>query len=160
MSGRREAPVLPQQAQALQGRPAGLVSRSLAAAIDVLVVMTVMLVAYMALSAALFVMNPRSFSFPMPSRLFTLAAAATGAIAYLTIGWWVAGRTYGCAVMGLRVVEVARRDVRFVPALARAVVCLLFPVGLALCALTPGARALHDLLAHTRVIYDWRHQER
>ena len=85
---------------------------------------------------------------------------ATVTIAYLTIGWWVAGRTYGSAVMGLRVVEAGRVDVHFVRAVARAVLCLLFPLGLAWCAVDSRARALQDLLLRTRVIYDWRHQER
>jgi uncharacterized RDD family membrane protein YckC len=159
MSERHEAPVHPRVAEALQGRPAGLVSRAVAAAIDVLVVMAIIVVAYMAVSVAMFAVSPKTYAFPTPDRRFTLAAAAAGAITYFTIGWWVAGRSCGCAVMGLRVVETGRRNVRFVRALARALVCVLVPVGLALCVLTPDALALHDLLTRTRVVYDWRHQE-
>jgi uncharacterized RDD family membrane protein YckC len=81
------------------------------------------------------------------------------AAAYLTVGWWIAGRTYGCAVMGLRVVGRDSRDLRFTPALLRAVVCVLFPLGLVWCLLDRRARAVHDLLVGSRVIYDWRHQE-
>jgi len=154
-----ETSALPAQAQALQGQPAGIVSRSLAAFIDSVVVATALLAGYVGLAAARFAWNPRSFSFPAPSGWFTLAAALTVATVYLTLGWWIAGRTYGCAVMGLRVVRHDGRDVRFTTAVVRAAACLLFPVGLVWCVLDRRARAVHDLLARTRVVYDWRHRE-
>lgn len=154
----RETSALPLQAEAFQGQPAGIVSRSLAAVIDVLVVMTALLGAYVALSAVLFAWNPRSFSFPAPSAWFTVAAAGAVATVYLTIGWWIAGKTYGSAVMGLRVVGREDGELRFAPTLLRAVVCVVFPAGLAWCALDRRARAVQDLLTRTRVIYDWRHR--
>jgi uncharacterized RDD family membrane protein YckC len=158
MSG-HETSALPRQAEAFQGQPAGIVSRSLTAAVDSLVVATVLVAAYVALCAVRFAWNPRTFSLPEPSGWFTVAAAGAVAAVYLTVGWWIAGRTYGCAVMGLRVVGRDDQDVRFAPALVRAVVCLLFPLGLAWCALDRRARSVQDLLVRTRVIYDWRHRE-
>src|SRR5215208_4905248 len=125
-----EAPALPLQAEAFQGQAAGLVSRSLAAVIDGVVIAAVMLAGYVAVSAVMFAWNPRSFSSPAPDAWFTVAAAGAVATVYLTVGWWIAGRSYGCAVMGLRVVGRDDRDVRFAPALLRAVVCVLLPLGL------------------------------
>ncbi len=153
-----ETSAISKQAEAFQGQPAGIVSRSVAAAIDGVVIATVMLAGYVALSALIFAWNPRSFSFPAPSRWFTIAAAWTAATVYLTVGWWIAGRSFGFAVMGLRVVGPHDRDVRFVSALVRAAACLLFPLGLAWCAFDRQERAVHDLLTRTRVIHDWRHR--
>lgn len=151
---------LPQQAQAFQGQPAGIVSRTVAAVVDVVVVGTVLVAGYLGLCVVRFAWNPRTFSFPTPSGVFTVAAAAAVAAVYLTVGWWVAGRSYGSAVMGLRVVGRGDRDVRLVAALARAVVCVVFPLGLAWCAVDRRERAVHDLLTRTHVIHDWRHRER
>jgi uncharacterized RDD family membrane protein YckC len=153
-----ETSALPQQAQAFQGQPAGLVSRTLAAVVDVVVVGTVLVAGYLGLSVVLFAWNPRKFSFPTPSGWFTVAAAGAVAAVYLTVGWWVAGRSYGSAVMGLRVVGRGARDVRFLAALTRAVVCVVFPLGLAWCVVDRQDRAVHDLLTRTRVIHDWRHR--
>ena len=153
------APTVPHGGAAFQGQAAGLVSRSLAAVLDGLVVATLLLFAYVGVSVFLFALHPRSFSFPAPAGLFTIAAFGVVATLYLTVGWWISGRTYGCAVMGLRVVGRDDRDVRFGSALLRAAVCVLFPIGLGWCALDRRDRALHDLLARTRVIYDWRGRE-
>ena len=155
-----DTPTLSEEAEAFQGKPAGIVSRSFAAAIDALVVTVVILAGYVAASAVAFAWNPRSFSFPAPSGWFTVAAAIGVATVYLTAGWWIAGRTYGCAIMGLRVVGREDRHLRFMPALLRAAMCVLFPLGLAWCALDRRARAAHDIVTASRVIYDWRHQER
>jgi uncharacterized RDD family membrane protein YckC len=156
----RDISTLPQRAEAFQDQPAGIVSRSLAAVVDGVVVMTMMVAGYVALSAVLFAWNPRTFSFHAPSGWFSVAAAGTVATVYLTVGWWIGGRSYGSAVMGLRVVSRHDRDLRFAAALLRAAVCVLFPLGLAWCVLDRRSRAVHDLLLRTRVIYDWRHQER
>jgi uncharacterized RDD family membrane protein YckC len=147
---------LPLAADALQGRPAGLVTRTLAAAIDVLLVAVVMIVAYMGVAAAVFAWNPRTFRFPAPSGLLTIAVAGGIAVTYLAISWWIGGRTYGSAVLGLRVVTAAGGDLRLLQALARGAACTFFPLGLAWCAVDPGRRGVHDYLVRSRVIYDWR----
>jgi uncharacterized RDD family membrane protein YckC len=155
-----EVSALPQQAQAFQGQPAGIVSRTLAVVIDVVVVASMLVAGYLAVSVVLFAWNPRTFSFPAPSGWFTIAAAGAVSVVYLTAGWWIAGRSYGCAVMGLRVVGRDDQEVHFVAALLRAVICLVFPLGLGWCAVDRKDRAVHDLLTHTHVIHDWRHRER
>jgi uncharacterized RDD family membrane protein YckC len=150
---------LPREAEALQGRTAGLVSRSVAAVIDVVVVAAVLLGLYVAIAGAVFVWNPRSFTFPSWSGIVSMTSAWFVATAYLTVGWWTAGRTCGCTVMGLRVVDRRDRDLRFARSLVRAVVCTLFPLGLAWIALDAKSRAVHDLVVRSRVVYDWGHRE-
>jgi uncharacterized RDD family membrane protein YckC len=154
-----EASALPRGAEAFQGQPAGIISRSVAAVIDGVVVATVMAAGYLAFSGVLFAWNPRTFGFPAPSGWFTVAAAGIVATVYLTVGWWIAGRTYGAALMGLRVVSRDDRDLPLGLSLVRAVTCVVFPLGLIWCALDHRARALQDLLVRSRVIYDWRHHE-
>jgi uncharacterized RDD family membrane protein YckC len=149
------ASALPREAESVQGRPAGLVTRGLAAVIDVTVVAAIMLAAYVGVAATRFAWRPRTFSFPAPSGMLTIAVAGVIATSYLAIGWWIAGRTYGSAVMGLRVVDHGGGRLRFVPAVARGALCTLFPIGLVLCAIDPAGRALQDLLVRSRVIYDW-----
>jgi uncharacterized RDD family membrane protein YckC len=153
------ASALPREAESLQGETAGLVTRGLAVVIDVGVVAGLMLAGYVGVAAAVFAWSPRNFSFPAPSSLLTVAAAGAVATVYLATGWWIVGRTYGTAVMGLRVVSRHGEHLRFVPALLRAAVCTLFPIGLVLCAIDPRGRGVHDLLVRSRVIYDWRRRE-
>ncbi len=159
MTGRATSAV-PQEAEAFQGRPAGLVTRTLAAVIDVAVVAAFMVVAYLGVAAAVFAWNPRTFRFPAPSGLLTIAVAGAVATTYLGISWWIGGRTYGSAVLGLRVVTSDGGRLRLIPALARGAACAFFPVGLVWCAVDPGGRGVHDVLLRSRVIYDWRPQPR
>lgn len=154
------ASTLPQAAQAFQGQPAGLVSRSVAAVVDAAVVAGALVAAYLGLAAAMFAVNPRGFHFPSSMGLLSIAAACTLSTAYLTIGWWIAGRTYGCAVMGLRVRSRRDGNIGFLAALVRALVCTFFPIGLAWCAVDTRARGVQDLVVRSQVIYDWRHRER
>lgn len=158
MTHHHTSPV-PHAAKALQGQPAGLVSRSVASVIDAAVVAAALTTLYAAIAAALFVWNPRGFDLPSWSGVVSLTSAWVVAIVYLTVGWWTAGRTCGCAVMGLRVVDRRGRGLKFVPALLRAVVCTFFPLGLVWCAVDVRARAVHDLAVRSRVVYDWRHRE-
>jgi uncharacterized RDD family membrane protein YckC len=159
------ASALPHEAEVFQGQPAGLVSRGVAAVVDVAVVGATLVAAYVGLSAAIFVIDPRHFNFPSSfATILSLAAACTVSVVYLTVGWWIAGRTYGCAVMGLRVQSRTRsrgeQNMGFVGSLVRALLCTFFPVGLLWCAVNTKARAVHDLVVRSEVIYDWRHRER
>ena len=86
-----------------------------------------------------------------------VTVAAGYAIVYLTAAWWIAGRTVGCEVMGLRVVGLRGGNPAFLVALLRAVMYTFFAVGLVWCAVSPRRRSVQDILVGTSVIYDWRH---
>jgi uncharacterized RDD family membrane protein YckC len=133
-----------------QGRRAGVVSRVIAAVLDSLVV----LFGYGASVGLLFIVDPLAIKFPRPDGLLSMGVALTVAVGYLTIAWTIGGRTYGALFMGLRVVG-SRGQLRMPRALARAVVCVLFPIGLLWCAVNKRNRSLSDLLLRTSVIYDW-----
>jgi uncharacterized RDD family membrane protein YckC len=146
---------LPREARPFQGQPAGLVSRLIANTIDAVIVGAILIGSYLGVNGLLFFLDPRGFHFREPIPLLTLTAAFVVAGLYLGISWaWVA-RTYGCHVMGLRVVGRRGRRLRVVVALARAAFCVLFPIGLFWCVINPRSRSVQDIILRTSVVYDW-----
>lgn len=147
--------IVPREAQPYQGRRAGLVTRSVAGVIDGVVVVVAVLAGYVGVNGLRFLLNPRGFQFSEASPLPSVATALLALVVYLCIAWSITGRTYGCHLMGLRVVDRRGRRVRPLVALGRAVFYALFPLGLLLCA---GRRqhSVQDLVLRTSVIYDWR----
>lgn len=149
---------LPREARPYQGQRAGLVTRGVAAAIDGLVVGLALLIGYAAWAVLLFLVDPLNFSFPDVSLIFSMAAAFLVLVVYLTLAWWLSGRSYGCLVMGLRVVNYRGARLGLVSALARALFCAIVPIGLVWVAVSRGNRSLQDMVLRTSVIYDWQPQ--
>ena len=135
---------------------AGLVSRAVADVIDVVVVALVLVIGYLSFCAVLFIIRPRSFSFPTPERQWTILIGAVVVIAYLTFGWFMTGRTPGKQLAGLRVVDQRGLPLGLSRALARAILYVFFPVGFLWSAFSSKSASVQDLMLHTSVIYDWR----
>jgi uncharacterized RDD family membrane protein YckC len=148
---------VPAEARAHQGHRAGFVSRSMAAGLDLVVVVCLLGLVYGGVCVVLFVVDPHDFHFPAPSTRLQVASYVGGCVAYLTISWSVMGSTPGQNVLGLRVLGVDGDSPRFLAALLRAVLCVVFPVGLLGVLLSPRRRAFHDVVAHTTVTYAWAH---
>jgi uncharacterized RDD family membrane protein YckC len=146
---------VPQEARAFQGQRAGLVTRLSAAVLDVVLVLLLLSAVYVAANAVVFLVRPRSFQLLTAPQPVLVGAALLGAVVYLAGAWWVAGRTWGCDVMGLRIVDRHGRSPRLVLAVVRATLYVVFPVGVLWCAMTASRRSLQDLLLGTSVIYDW-----
>ncbi len=147
---------VPRKARPYQGQRAGLVTRIVASTIDGLVVVATLLVGYAAVAGVLFLLDPRGFTVPDGSLILSLSAAFVVLVVYLTAAWSIGGRTYGCLVMGLRVVNHRGETLHLVPALVRALACAVFPIGLLWCAVSKENRSLQDLLLRTSVVYDWQ----
>jgi uncharacterized RDD family membrane protein YckC len=147
---------LPPEARPYQGHRAGLVTRLVAATIDALVVGAVLLLGYAGFAALLFLIDPRTFSFPEAGLFFSLTAALSVLVVYLTVSWWITGRTYGCHLMGLRVVGHNGGNLRLLGALVRAWFCALFPIGLLWAAVNRENRSVQDIVLRTSVLYDWQ----
>jgi uncharacterized RDD family membrane protein YckC len=146
---------VPLAARAYQGTAAGLVTRVAANTVDFLVVMLSLVGTYVGYLALRFVLAPRDFR-PADLSLLWVALIFFGSlVVYLTAAWWVSGRTLGDHAMGLRVVTGTRSRLRFARALARALLCAAFPIGLLWCAVSRERRAFHDLVLRTSVVYDW-----
>jgi uncharacterized RDD family membrane protein YckC len=147
---------LPAEVRAAQGTSAGLVSRVVADVIDILFVTAAILLGYLGVMAISFVLRPRVFRWPEPSGFALSAVAALSFVLYLAVAWATTGRTLGKQVMGLRVVRSDRTGLSIWRSLARAVLCVVFPVGIAWSVVDRGDRAVHDVLLGTVVIYHWR----
>jgi len=145
---------VPLAAQPLQGLRAGLVTRILADSVDFAVVAAALGLIYMGVAAARFIWRSWTFSFPTPSFLLVLVLGAVVSVVYLTATWGTTGRSYGKHVLGLRVAGPFGR-LRLAGAFMRAVLCVIFPVGLAWVLVSRHNRSLQDVVLRTSVVYDW-----
>ena len=147
---------LPREARPYQGKRAGLVTRMVAASLDGLVVVLVLLMGYAALAVFLFLLDPRGFSFPDVGLLFSMASAFVVLVVYQTLAWRLAGRTYGGRVMGLRVVNFRGRRLRLAGSFARSLFSASFPIGILWVAVSREHRSVQDVVLRTSVVYDWK----
>lgn len=154
MSG-HELPVIPRPARAFQGEAAGLVTRAIAAIIDVLVAIVALVAAYLAVAGISFLLDPRGFSFPDPHDGLAVSTVSVVLAGYWTIAWATVGRSFGNALMGLRVVTTGGGRIGWMRSALRAIACVLFPILLLWAAVDRRGRSVQDLVLHTRVIYDW-----
>ncbi|PYE19340.1 putative RDD family membrane protein YckC [Williamsia limnetica] len=140
---------------ALESRTAGIVSRGVAAGIDVAAVALILGGMYLGLLLVALMFNSGTFSPPSPNILFTGVVGYATAILYLTGCWAVSGRTVGSVAMGLEV--VSRNGKRIGPSrcLLRALFCAFFPIGLAWVAVDRRRRSVQDIVLRSRVIYAW-----
>jgi len=146
---------VPVEARGFQGRPAGLVTRAGANVIDVAVVVVLLAAGYLGVSGFLFLRQGARFSFPIVSYQTAYAAGFVVLVAYFAISWTTGGRTYGDRLLALRVQTSAGEDVGVVRATLRAILCVVFPLLLIWAAIDRNNRSVQDLVAGTRVIYDW-----
>jgi uncharacterized RDD family membrane protein YckC len=146
---------IPREARPFQGHRAGLITRTAAAAIDLGIVIIALGVCYLGLSAFLFLLDPRSFSAPAPSLAVVCTVGGLLLTVYLALSWMGNGRTYGNHVMGLRVVNHRGQRLHPVVSFVRAVLYVIFPIGLLWVLVSGHNRSLQDLIVRTSVTYDW-----
>jgi uncharacterized RDD family membrane protein YckC len=147
---------LPREARRYQGQRAGLVTRGLAAVIDAGVVVVVVLAGYAAFAILTFLLDPLNFTCPDLSLFTSMAAGLVVLVVYLGLAWRISGRSYGCLVMGLRVVSFRGARMTLPGALLRAAFCTVVPIGLLWVAFSRENRSLQDMVLRTSVIYDWQ----
>ncbi|QRP43273.1 RDD family protein [Amycolatopsis sp. FDAARGOS 1241] len=136
-------------------RPAGIVTRSVAAVVDAAVVGLAEAAGYFAVAAVSYAAAPWSFRWPAPPPVFTGVLGGVFAIVYLTVSWRTLGRTYGGALLGLRVLTDGGRRLGWPRAALRALFYVVFPVGLLWVAVSPRRRSVPDVVLRTTVRYDW-----
>ncbi|AQA05014.1 hypothetical protein BVC93_24345 [Mycobacterium sp. MS1601] len=135
-------------------RTAGIVSRTVAAVIDLVVVLVFLGLLYVGVTLAVLATSPRAFSFPAPSLIFSAMGVAVVSVGYLAVCWAVSGCTAGSVVMGLRVVNAGAETLRWSVAVLRALACVAFPFGLVWVVLDRDRRSLQDIVFGSRVIYN------
>ncbi len=138
-----------------EGQPAGIVTRSLACAVDMLVVTVVLVGVWAAATAVVFLSRPARFVVPSPSWGLTVAVSAATSVLYLSVAWATTGRTYGAQLLGLRVLGPRQDRLGWPRSVARAAAYVVVPLGLGWAVLDRRNRSLQDLVLGSRVVYDW-----
>ena len=138
------------------GGTAGVVSRGLSAVVDAAVVAVLVAAAYAIQAAVVFLYDPRGFVVPDTSLSWFIDVGLAVAFGYLTLSWAVIGGTRGDLVMGLRVVTKDGSRPALWRSAVRALLYVIFPLGLFWAAVSSRQRSVQDLLVGTRVIHDWR----
>jgi uncharacterized RDD family membrane protein YckC len=141
-----------------QGHYAGSVSRFLAYAIDVAASSAVFALALAAISYVAKVVTGHEVSWNKGNAVVAAVFVAWQFL-YFGYSWAASGRTFGMAVLGIRVVMA---DGTTIEPRRGALRALVFPLSFLLCGLgflgilvQRERRALHDLIAGTAVIYAW-----
>ncbi|MGH1563372.1 RDD family protein [Mumia sp. DW29H23] len=140
----------------LQGKPAGVVTRTIAGGIDYALAGLAVASTYGGIAALTFLYNPVSWHWPRWPFIVLLALGAVYLGGYLTACWATSGKTLGGQVMGTRVLSHSGRRVRLWRAVLRAVVVVVFPIGLFWSAVDGRSRSVQDLVTATKVVYSWR----
>lgn len=163
----RDLPALPTDAIGFQGERAGLVSRAVAAGIDVALVFVAVLITVLVIWMLSFIINPTDADVATslqqaaartdrtPSVLSMVLFGYAVNVLYWTAFWALSGRTIGNLIMGLRVVNRKGEHPGWVLSFIRALFCTVFPVGLLWVAISRRNRSIQDLVLRTSVIYDW-----
>ena len=149
---------VPAEARSFQGDRAGIVSRVLANAIDLAILVVVLGAGYLGWSACLFLRRGASFRFPTVTYQGTYVVGAIVLTLLFTVAWSTTGRSYGDRLLGLRVIGRRGDRLGLAAAFVRAVLCVAFPP-LLFWAIV-DRRSVQDLVLHTAVIYDWAEQPR
>jgi uncharacterized RDD family membrane protein YckC len=146
---------IPAEARAFHGETAGLITRSFANVIDLLVAAFAVVAGYFGVSGVLFLRRGASFTFPTVGYAAAYWAGFAVLVAYFAWSWATTGRTVGDRLLGLRVQRKDGRPLRGWRALVRALLCAGFPLLLLWVAIDGKRRSVQDVLVGTRVVYDW-----
>jgi uncharacterized RDD family membrane protein YckC len=83
-----------------------------------------------------------------------VTAVLTVAVVYLAAAWATTGRTYGTRLPGLRTRTTRHTRLGWTRSVLRALACVLLPVGLLWCGVSPSRRSLQDVVFRTVVLYE------
>ena len=142
--------------RARQGRRAGLASRLLAVAIDVVVVVFLM-IGLLIVGSGIRALFTGTLELEVLSEELRGPLATLVLLAYLAYGWGLNGRTVGMVLMGLRAVGRDGSDLSPWRGFWRAVLCLVFLPGILWALVSKRNASVQDLLLGTAVVYDWGH---
>lgn len=147
---------LPAAAREFQGQRAGIVSRSAAAVIDIALVAVLVVGVVVARSVWTFFFGSHPLTLRWPSRLGLSSIGGIVLFVYLAWGWARTGKTIGKRVLGVSLVTSSGGRVSAIVATLRALLYVLFPIGLLWCSISSNQRSVQDIVLRTAVVYDWR----
>jgi uncharacterized RDD family membrane protein YckC len=137
-------------------RAAGIVTRTIAAGIDVVTVLVGLGSMYLGWVLLKLLFSPQQFTFPDVGAIASMGTFVMLSVVYLTGCWAVNGRTLGQVAMGLRVVGGRGQLLGWPRAFFRAVLYVTFGFGLFWSAIDRRRRSLQDIVLVTAVVYDWK----
>lgn len=140
---------------ARHGQPAGVVTRTLAGAIEYLLCGALVMLGYLGFMALRFVTNPVGFSWPQISWLGLITCALAFLVVYLSLAWSATGRPLGGTIMGTHVVTRQGRRLGLALSFIRAVTVVALPIGLFWSAIDPRRRSVQDIILRTQVVYEY-----
>jgi uncharacterized RDD family membrane protein YckC len=146
---------IPREAREYQGRRAGVVTRLAAGVIDIGVVALILIIGYLGVCIALFLLPPKGVDPPVPPLWLDLILGYVVMALYLAVSWRTGGRSYGCHVMGLRVVGRKGQRLRWATSVLRAAFLVAFPLGFFWVVISKANRSVQDVVLRSSVIYDW-----
>ena len=145
--------------QGLWGHYAGVVSRFAGYVVDLAVSTGIFMLALAAASFAASLVTGHAINWSR-GNIGVAIALAVWQFLYYAYSWAAAGKTFGMALLGVRVVRRDGAEVDVPHAIIRT---LAFPLSFLLCglgfagiALGRERRALHDVIADTAVVYTWQ----
>jgi uncharacterized RDD family membrane protein YckC len=143
----------------VSGRYAGPVSRLLAFAVDALLIFAIFALGTSILNYLIRLVTGYHLESGSSNGIGWGIALAIWAFVYLWIGPAVAGRTFGMALVGLRVLAtdgsaITQRQ-SFFRVLSLPLSVVLLGIGLLMAVFGKERRALHDHVGRTCVVYDW-----
>jgi uncharacterized RDD family membrane protein YckC len=133
---------------------AGILSRLGATVIDSLVVVLLGLVLLVVI-ASVRLLWTSDFGMGFADGIPIRVGAVVLLLAYLTYGWGLDGRTVGKLLLGLRVLDEDGSDLSFRRAFVRAVLVVVFPLGILWAVVSRTCASLQDLVVSTVVVHDW-----
>lgn len=145
-------------AAALQLRHAGLVSRALADACDLAILIAAGAALLLVVAGVRYLVVGPPLAIPGLSVYVETSLGFVGAVLYLWYFWAATGRTPGKQLLGLRVVDRSEDPLDGGRAFLRAVLCVAFPAGLLWVLVSRRNASVQDLLLRTTVVYDWTYR--
>jgi uncharacterized RDD family membrane protein YckC len=138
----------------VHGQPAGFITRALAAAVDAGAALLAVAAGYAVVTGLRFLAHPTAFRLVGPSPELLVLVGMLVLAAYWTATWTLSGRSHGGQLLGLRVVGPRGARLHWSHAAARAVLCVIFPLGLLWALVSRHNRSVQDLVLRTTVVYD------
>jgi uncharacterized RDD family membrane protein YckC len=143
------------EARALQGHRAGFASRVVADLVDLGVAWLLGLSALLAAGVVGYLLTGPPLHLPVLPNWLDAGAGGVVAVFYLGLSWSATGRSVGKQIAGLRVVDRGGQRLSLRRSFTRAVLYVLFPVGLLWVLASRRNASLQDLVVRTVVVYDW-----
>jgi uncharacterized RDD family membrane protein YckC len=144
------------RAVAVVGHRAGLLSRLMADAVDLVIVWVLLVCLYAGFAVFRYMITGSSPNLPRTGALYSSVWFVALGVVYLTSTWYLSGRSPGKALLGLRVVGDRGTSMGFLQTLGRAIACMLFGApSLLWAAVSRKNAAVHDVVFRTAVVHDW-----